>query len=87
MILRNHGVLTCGATIAEAFFRMYMLNRSCEMQIAALSAGRENLIIPDQRILQYTQEAAASFNPEGVGQKEFAALMRRLDSLGSSYMD
>lgn len=34
MILRNHGLLTCGSSIAEAFFNMYMLNRACEMQVA-----------------------------------------------------
>lgn len=33
MILNNHGLLSCGTTIAEAFFNMYMLNRACEMQV------------------------------------------------------
>lgn len=87
MILRNHGLLTCGSTIPEAFFHMYMLNRACEAQVAALSAGRENLIIPDPSVQQFTEQRAATFNPEGVGQKEFAALLRRLDSVDTSYME
>ncbi len=39
MILRNHGLLTVGETIADAFIRMYFLERGCQAQIAALSGG------------------------------------------------
>ena len=39
MLLRNHGTLTTGATVGEAFIRMYFLERACEAQIYALSAG------------------------------------------------
>jgi len=85
MILRNHGLLTCGSSVAEAFFNMYMLNRACEMQVAALCGGLENIIVPDPKIQEFTEEVANQFNPEGVGQKEFAALLRRLDSIDPSY--
>jgi len=40
MILRNHGLLTCGASIADAFSEMYQLQRACEVQVAARSSGR-----------------------------------------------
>ena len=41
MLLRNHGTLTLGATVAQAFTRMYFLERACAMQIATMSSGRE----------------------------------------------
>lgn len=44
LLLRNHGTLTCGETAADAFNRMFFLERACQMQIMALSAGRENLL-------------------------------------------
>jgi len=85
MILRNHGLLTCGTSIAEAFFNMYMVNRACEMQIAALSSGMDNILWPDIETQKFTEQAAANFNPEGIGYKEFNALLRLLDSKDLSY--
>jgi len=86
MILRNHGLLTCGSSIAEAFFNMYMLNRACEMEVAAMSCGGlDKLIIPDPKLQKFTEHAAASFNSEGIGHKEFAALLRKLDRTDTSY--
>ena len=49
MILRNHGLLTCGPTIADAFQDMYQLQRSCEVQVAAL-AGGTRVIIPSEQV-------------------------------------
>src|SRR3954463_10938248 len=48
MLLRNHGTLTVGETVGEAFVRMYFLERACQAQILALSAGRDNLSNPPQ---------------------------------------
>ena len=44
LLLRNHGTLTCGESAADAFNRMFFLERACKMQIMALSAGKENLL-------------------------------------------
>lgn len=41
MLLRNHGTLTLGATVAQAFTRMYFLERACAMQVATLASGRD----------------------------------------------
>jgi ribulose-5-phosphate 4-epimerase/fuculose-1-phosphate aldolase len=46
MILRNHGLLTCGETVAEAFLNMFILQRSCEVQVMAQSGGKELISIP-----------------------------------------
>ena len=43
MILRNHGTLAVGPTIAECYRRMYFLERACEAQVLMLPAGRDNL--------------------------------------------
>ena len=42
LILRNHGLLTTGRSVAEAFTRMFYLNRACEIQLATLSAGQSS---------------------------------------------
>src|SRR5678816_1687585 len=48
MILRNHGLLTCGESIAETFDLMYYLERACQTQINALAGGaRVRLVQPD----------------------------------------
>jgi len=44
LLLRNHGTLTCGETAADAFNRMFFLERACKMQVMALSAGKDNLL-------------------------------------------
>ena len=49
MILRNHGTLAVGASAAETWAGMWFLERACAQQVAALSAGRENiLMVPDE---------------------------------------
>ena len=48
MLLRNHGTLTVGETVGEAFVKMYFLERACHAQILALSAGEANLNNPPQ---------------------------------------
>jgi ribulose-5-phosphate 4-epimerase/fuculose-1-phosphate aldolase len=50
MVLRNHGLLVCGATIAQAFNRMYWLEQACRIQVDALSCGRA-LQMPSARAI------------------------------------
>ena len=47
LILRNHGLLTCGRDLEEAFYNLYYLERSCVAQLAAQAGGAELNIIPD----------------------------------------
>jgi ribulose-5-phosphate 4-epimerase/fuculose-1-phosphate aldolase len=46
MMLQNHGALICGRTIAEAYYLHHYLEMACRAQIAALSIGKDHLIIP-----------------------------------------
>lgn len=53
LILRNHGLLTVGRTVAEAFYYMYYLNKACEIQVQVLSSGAKP-IIPSPEICEHT---------------------------------
>ena len=61
MILRNHGLLVGGRTIAEAFFDIYYLERACQAQVAA---GNAELVFPPEAVREHTaaQFNAADFN-------------------------
>ena len=52
LILRNHGLLTCGGSVGEAFLRMYFLQRACESQIMAQAGGGE-LIPLDKKVIDH----------------------------------
>jgi ribulose-5-phosphate 4-epimerase/fuculose-1-phosphate aldolase len=55
MILRNHGLLVGGTSIAEAFHMIYMLERACAAQIAAVSGGQE-IVFPPEEVRIHTSE-------------------------------
>ena len=88
MILRNHGTLTVGATVAEAFQRMYRLERACGYQIRALAGGAELNRVP-QDIVDKTIEQGNRFygrsGASGPNELAWAALRRRLDRIDPSY--
>lgn len=86
MILRNHGLLTVGETVQEAFLLMYYMEQACRMQVAAQSGGG-NLTIPSPQVQQYVRDAASGGFGAGVGQREFAALVRRLDRQDTSWRE
>ena len=82
MLLRNHGTLTVGRTIAEAYVVMTTLIKACEIQVAALSSP--NLITPEPAIIA---KAAADLHAFGAeeGALEWPALLRKLDRIDPSY--
>ena len=84
MLLRNHGTLTVGRTIAEAYVVMATLIKACEIQVAALSSP--NLITPEPRVIE---KAAADLHAFGAeeGALEWPALLRKLDRIDPSYKD
>ena len=83
MILRNHGLLTCGKDIPEAFMLMYYLDRACKNQIDILSTGMTP-IVPSDNIMEY---AAGQYEDPRfqLGQHEWPALLRLLDKKKSIY--
>ena len=80
-LLRNHGSLVLAETVPEAFVTHHFLEFACRGQIAALSAGYENLNFPDEEACEF---AAAQVAKEGlslVGGKDWAACLRMAERL------
>lgn len=88
MILRNHGTLTVGATVAQAFLRMYFLERACEAQVLMLSVGRDGLNNPNQGVAEKVETQS---QPEGMGMLAqslaWPALLRKLDRIDPGFRD
>lgn len=82
LILRNHGLLTVGATVADAFLAMFVLQRACEVQVRAQGAPTVNV---DPRILAGVKAAAEKATKGMGGQIAWPALLRKLDRLDASY--
>jgi ribulose-5-phosphate 4-epimerase/fuculose-1-phosphate aldolase len=76
MILRSHGLLTVGATVAEAFYWMYYLEQACRIQICAQSTGVP-LSIPSEAVQRRTM-AQFTFGPDH-GWLVWQALRRKMD--------
>jgi adducin len=88
MILRNHGLITCGKTIPEAFMMMNQLIEASKIQCSASQAclrGTDSLNLVDEELMRLTKQLASSFNKEGTGMKEICAYMRLLDKIDPSY--
>ena len=84
VILRNHGLLAWGSTIARAFAILWLLQRACEIQLATLSMGRPRAIPED--VQRKCTADSLQFNPKfGAGQDVFDALVRKVDRIDPGY--
>lgn len=86
MILRNHGLLTCAPTVADAFLCMYILQRACEIQVAAL-AGNQPLTQVPQIIIDKIQSEGNKVTSNQGGQLAWPGLLRKLDRINPGYRD
>ena len=86
LLLKNHGMLTVGSTVAAAFLAMYTLESACRIQLLAQSGGSELIPIPDQIIAgaRAQQERVTLGLGAGLG---WPALLRKLDRLDPSFRD
>jgi ribulose-5-phosphate 4-epimerase/fuculose-1-phosphate aldolase len=87
MMLRNHGLLTTGRSVPEAFLRLYRLERACQIQLDAAAAGTlnvlgDNLAAKSGADMDRFSEMESAV---GIGDLEFAALVRKLDKVDSSW--
>jgi ribulose-5-phosphate 4-epimerase/fuculose-1-phosphate aldolase len=86
LILRNHGLLTIGRTVAEAFLGMFLLERACEIQILAQSGGSELSPIPKEIIRRVASQMDAV--TIGMGATlTWPGLLRKLDRLDPSFRE
>ena len=84
LMLRNHGLLTVGATIADAFLYMYLFETACMIQVRAQSGGEELVHIPAAILAGI--RAAASQVTRGMGSGlAWPALLRKLDRLDAGF--
>jgi ribulose-5-phosphate 4-epimerase/fuculose-1-phosphate aldolase len=86
MILRNHGLLTCAETVADAFLFMYILESACRIQILAQSGGNELVTIPTP-ILAGIQAQAQTVTRNAGGQLAWPGVLRKLDRIDPGFRD
>jgi ribulose-5-phosphate 4-epimerase/fuculose-1-phosphate aldolase len=86
VILRNHGLLSWGNTVAQAFAYLWTLQRACEIQVAGAALGPA-IAIPEA-IQRKASADALQFDPRhGAGRDVFAALTRQVERLDPSFRD
>jgi len=91
MILRNHGLLTVGRSIGQAFNSIYRLERACQSQLMAMACNAELNMPPDAVIAKSNAQLTVMPTPDKQGKKrphgalEWPALKRMLDRRDPSY--
>jgi ribulose-5-phosphate 4-epimerase/fuculose-1-phosphate aldolase len=85
VVLRNHGLLTVGATIPAALRRMYMLERACEVEIIARSLGEEPNPIEPEVMESYAKRAKAQRASPEFGMADWKAALRQIEGKGSDW--
>jgi len=86
LILRNHGLLVVGGSIAEAFYNMFKLERACQVQVAALSCHVE-LQMPPKKVIDESYRLYLPQTRRPFGVLEWPALLEKLDRIDPSYRD
>ena len=84
LMLRNHGLLTVGVSIADAFLSMYIFETTCQIQLAAQSGGSELLQV-DPRIVEGTGESMRRQTQGQAGAFVWPSLKRKLDRQNPGY--
>mgnify|MGYP001757369472 FL=1 len=84
LVLRNHGLLTVGKSIADAFLSMYTLENTCRIQIDAMTGGGE-LTMVDPRILAGMAEVMKIATAGQGANIAWPALLRKLDRVDPGY--
>jgi ribulose-5-phosphate 4-epimerase/fuculose-1-phosphate aldolase len=86
LLLRNHGLLTVGRTVPEAFLSMYTFENTCRIQVDAMSGGAD-LTLVDPAILKGLGEVLKAVTAGQGAHIAWPALLRKLDRLDPGYAD
>jgi ribulose-5-phosphate 4-epimerase/fuculose-1-phosphate aldolase len=86
MILRNHGLLSVGRTIAEAFVTMYWLDRACQAQALAM-ASNTALVVPKEKTIKTTNERYQPGQRRRIGELEWQGLLRLMERRYPGFRD
>lgn len=88
LFMKNHGVVTVGNSVAQAYRRLYKLEKACHTQLLAMGSGRPLEVLSEEVIAQVLQRAPADRHP--VSERErlyFDAMLRVLDRVNPGYAD
>jgi len=86
LMLKNHGPVIMGSTIPEIFFTHWALQRACEIQVTTLSMGKP-LLVPDDVLAAHQRDLNQVELPGGPGAADFAAWVRKVDSIDPSWRE
>ncbi|NKB78132.1 MAG: hypothetical protein GKR96_14145 [Gammaproteobacteria bacterium] len=86
MIMRNHGLLSTGRTVAEAFYFLYMLEIACKVQVDIMASGAET-VEPDQAVIDRLSADGlpSPDGPDDAVTRSWKAVVRMLDSKDITY--
>ena len=88
LFLKNHGVVSIGDTVAQAYRRLYKLEKACQTQVLAMSTGKALNILSDEVIQRVQTPSGADRHPRGERERlYFEANMRILDRNNPGYAD
>ncbi|NKB16591.1 MAG: class II aldolase/adducin family protein [Sphingomonadales bacterium] len=86
LLLKNHGPVVMGRTLPEAFLTYWALQRACEIQLATMSMGAP-VMVPAEVVAVHQRDIHMTQIPGGPGAAEFAAMLRRVDRIDTSWRD
>ena len=87
LLLRNHGTLACGRSIASAFYRIYSLEWACTAQVRTLGMGRE-VVLPAQKVIDGIQHIQNPGWVDGFAEERFfPAMLRKAERLFPGFDD
>ncbi|WP_261841933.1 class II aldolase/adducin family protein [Aliamphritea ceti] len=87
MLLVNHGGLTLGPTVGDAFMRMFDLQRACEIQLMLQASGQEAIKVPQPILDNIYKQAKIVHTGTTGGQKIWPAMLRKAYKLDPGFMD
>jgi len=87
MLLRNHGGLVCGASVAECLVSHHWLEMACQGQVAAVAGGPDSYCVPDPEACQYAHDQIASTGDSARGLKDWNANLRLAERLDPGFKD
>jgi len=87
LILENHGTLTVGHTVAEAYMLMHILERAAQAQLRAMAAAGGRVMAAEPELAALTYRQWVGDGSERDGDAEWPALLRRLDRVSPGFRD
>jgi ribulose-5-phosphate 4-epimerase/fuculose-1-phosphate aldolase len=85
LMLRNHGLLTLGRSVADAFLAMYLFETVCTIQVRAMAGGSELVRVDPRIISTAAEQARVATRGVGGGALAWPGLLRRLDRMDPSF--